>query len=125
MRTELFLPFTSLALWFGSCCVMSIGGAFCLGGFSFVRMRWGQVGPTGPFSCTCLGSGHPCPRHYNESLSSLTHALYTKCLLCVSVGRRLLQALGRMGGCDVAGLLISRCTDLAAAVSFLHAVVIH
>lgn len=58
-------------------------------------------------------------------VSSLTHALYTKCLLCVSVGIRLPQALGRMGGCDVAGLLISRCTDLAAAVSFLHAVVIH
>lgn len=83
------------------------------------------MGPTGPFSCTSLGTGHLHPRHYNDSVSSLTCALYTRSLVCVLLARRLLQALGRMGGCGAAGLLISQCIDLAAAVSFPHAEVIH
>lgn len=66
------------------------------------------MGPTGPFSCTCLGSGHLYPRHDNDSLSFLTCALYTRSLVCVLLGRRLLQALGRMRGCGEAGLLVYR-----------------
>ena len=77
-------------------CVIPLGASSCPRGISSCGVRWGEMGPTGPFSLALQGCGHPCPRHRNDNLLglifllSLTNAIYTKSLLRVSVERRLL-----------------------------------